>query len=274
MYSAISVLTIVHGRHQALRNLLDGLATSTLLPSDVVIVHMNETPIQLKDYPFPIRQIRHETGSGLNLSAARNQAILHAQAENNVFLDVDCIPEPTLVAQYAETLGNTTDLVSGRVRYLSREQTEALQADTDLFAASTADPVRPENKPFTHELFWTLNFGCRKATFQAIGGFDEQYAGYGGEDTDFAFMARAKGITLHTIDATAFHQYHPSYSPPLNHVQDILHNAQVFHSKWGKWPMEGWLKAFAERGYMEQTAAGPRLKRLPTAAEIEMAKKI
>ncbi|KGE12298.1 glycosyltransferase family 2 protein [Sphingobacterium deserti] len=274
MHKSISLLTIVHGRQNALRNLLNGVAEGSLFPMEVVIVHMNEQPLQLDNYPFAIRQVLHKSQHGLNLAAARNFAMLHSQSPKNVFLDVDCIPERTLIAQYAEALDDSADLISGRVRYLSQKASEELHASNDLFKESTPDPVRPENKPFVHELFWTLNFGCNKETFRAVGGFDENYSGYGGEDTDFAFTARAKGIGLKTIDATAFHQYHPSYSPPLNHLQDIIHNATVFYNKWDKWPMEGWLKAFLEKGFIEETVEGLRIKRLPTASEIQMVKKL
>ncbi|WP_409241961.1 glycosyltransferase family 2 protein, partial [Caballeronia sp. INML3] len=39
-------------------------------------------------------------------------------------------------------------------------------------------------------MFWSLNFACHLNTFEQIGGFDDAYTGYGGEDTDFAFRAK------------------------------------------------------------------------------------
>ena len=47
--------------------------------------------------------------------------------------------------------------------------------------------------------------------------------------------------------AWAFHQHHPTATPPAQHLHDILRNATLFKRRWGWWPMTGWLDAFAER---------------------------
>jgi hypothetical protein len=76
-------------------------------------------------------------------------------------------------------------------------------------------------------------------------GFCTQYRGYGAEDTGFAQTASAAGIPTRSVgDAHAFHQHHPVSDPPVEHLHDIVRNAQVFHHRWGWWPMTGWLNAF------------------------------
>lgn len=87
----------------------------------------------------------------------------------------------------------------------------------------------------------------RAATWEHIGGFCELYRGYGGEDTDFAQCAAAGGVTMHWVGgADAFHQYHPVSNPPIEHLDDILCNAAVFHRRWGWWPMQEWLDELRE----------------------------
>jgi len=117
-------------------------------------------------------------------------------------------------------------------------------------------------------LFWSLNFGCSKATYSKIGGFDEDFSGYGAEDTDFAFSANKNGVDFKTIDALAYHQYHPSYDPPVNHIESIVENATRFKAKWGLWPMEGWLRKFCEMGYTSFISGQINLLKLPTTDEI------
>lgn len=34
----------------------------------------------------------------------------------------------------------------------------------------------------------------------------------------------------------------------MQHLADIVANARCFRSKWGVWPMRGWLRAFADAG--------------------------
>ena len=48
--------------------------------------------------------------------------------------------------------------------------------------------------------------------------------------------------------ADAFHQYHSTQDPPIQHLDDIISNATVFHHRWGFWPMQGWLDAFRGLG--------------------------
>jgi len=271
MLDPITILTLVHNRERALINQLQGIANNSQFPIEVIIVRMNEPSAPLPDLPFAVKQLRLDQDKGINLASARNYAMQHSRTDFNIFLDVDCVPSSTLITAYSATLPSSDNLVSGRVRYLSKKHTKALYPGKDLLSCSVADPVRSEDEDFTHELFWTLNFGCSKATFQHIGGFDEQYNGYGAEDTDFAFTARSQGIGILTLDAIAFHQYHPSYWPPLNHLESILKNAKLFFDKWATWPMEGWLQAFEELGYIQRQADDITLLRKPTAGEIARA---
>ena len=111
-----------------------------------------------------------------------------------------------------------------------------------------------------HTLFWTLSFAITACTWRRVGGFCEDYVGYGGEDTDYGQLARRAGVELCWVGgAWTYHQHHPVESPPVRHIDDILRNAAIFHRRWGWWPMEGWLTAFAERGLV--SFEGGRWKR-------------
>ncbi len=104
-------------------------------------------------------------------------------------------------------------------------------------------------KQGNHNLFWSLSAALTPATWSQVGGFCEEYVGYGGEDTDFAWLARSRGVELAWVGgADAYHQHHPVSSPPVEHVEAIVRNAHLFHKRWNEWPMRGWLEAFAERG--------------------------
>ena len=58
--------------------------------------------------------------------------------------------------------------------------------------------------------------------------------------------------------AHAYHQWHPVSSPPWEHIEDIVANANRFHDKWGTFPMEGWLEAFEAEGAVEKQEAPKR----------------
>lgn len=272
MYIAedISILTLVHGRRDALRNMLRGIARGPMFPAEVLIVHMNERAEEVYgDYPFAIRGVSLAMGETLNLSRARNMAMEIASTPYAVFLDVDCIPETSLLPLYKLGFQQRCLLISGRVRYLPKGFDKMAEWMDNMYVISTPDPVRSGYGDYPYELFWSLNFGCSKETFEHIGGFDTAFIGYGGEDTDFGFSAWNKEVPHQTIDAFAFHQYHPSYDPPVNHLKSVVANASYFYGKWGAWPMGGWLKKFEDRGLILRKDNSISILREPTSAEIE-----
>ncbi len=115
-------------------------------------------------------------------------------------------------------------------------------------------------------LFWSLSFAMSAGDWDRVGGFDEGYVGYGGEDTDYAMRLQAAGGRLFWVgDAAAYHQHHPVESPPYRHLEDIVRNANRFWDRWGYSPMEGWLDAFAAEGLVTLTGLPPRWAR--TAAD-------
>ena len=159
------------------------------------------------------------------------------------------------------------------VRYLGGGDASDEWEEGDLLARGHAHPVRSfpahglreESNP---GLFWSLAFAVRKQRFKAIGGFDEGFVGYGGEDTDFGYRAAAAGLPLLFVGgAIACHQYHDSHEPPVQHVADIVRNATHFYARWRRWPMEGWLTAFAAMGLVEWSDDELVLRRLPTPEE-------
>ncbi|WP_165305023.1 glycosyltransferase family 2 protein [Pedobacter sp. SYP-B3415] len=269
----ISVLTLTHNRNGALFNTLAGLAAGTELPAEVVIVHLNEDTIPLPELPFPVKSLTLHTGNHLNLARARNTAMAQSSSAFNIFLDVDCVPARDLIAEYRRAFQSADVLWSGTVRYLAEGATDIENWQHNMESLSRPDPVRHGHDTYPYEWFWSLNFGCSAAVFDKIGRFDEQFKGYGGEDTDFAFSARANGVPLKVVHATAYHQHHPSYSPPLNHFTPIISNASRFIQKWKQLPMPGWLEAFARMDLIRINGNEIEILRNPAEAEIQAALK-
>ncbi|MEV4402919.1 glycosyltransferase [Actinoplanes sp. NPDC049598] len=219
--------------------------------------------------PFPGAEVVHVPPGehGMRLAAGRNRgAQAAADAGLLVFLDADCLPGPGLLDRYrAAAAAHPGALLCGPVTYLpdgvKPENADALPA---LTAPHAARPAPPDGEnvvagPDDHRLFWSLSFAVTAATWTTIGGFDEQYEGYGGEDTDLAYTARKAGVPLVWVGgAHAYHQYHPTSSPPWQHLDDILRNGRLFAARWGFWPMQGWLDAFAAAGAIEHTPTGWR----------------
>lgn len=270
----VNVITIVHGRSAHLHNLIRGLEQSTVLAQGLWVIHMNEPCAQLHSEHFPIHEVTLESSTGLPLARARNAMLTLTAPGPWVFIDVDCIPGPQMLEHYLTALGEYPhDLHLGAVRYLPEGANAQGWDHASLQAQSVAHPLSvyrgDPGDELDHALFWSLNFACTREVFERVGGFDEGYTGYGAEDTDFAFRARDRKVPLRVAQALAFHQYHPTYSPPLNHFQDIISNAMRFHQRWKVWPMEGWLRSFAERGLIHWEGETLRVLRTPEQTEVD-----
>jgi N-acetylglucosaminyl-diphospho-decaprenol L-rhamnosyltransferase len=275
-----SVLTLVRGRTDRLRNLMQGLARQTLPPRELVIAWMqSQRAPDLPDPGCPVRHL-HVPGEPMPLAAARNRAAEAACAELLVFLDVDCIPSPGLVAAYANAAGTTWGLLLGEVLYLPPG---AVADDPDpafldrLGRIHPARPALPDTglrpEPDAGQL-WGLSFALPAASWREAGGMDEAFVGYGGEETDLAARLAASGLpTFWVAGARAYHQHHPVHVPPLQHFAPILANATRFRARHGRWCMTYWLGQFRAAGLIDWDADAPaiRLIRLPTGPEIAAA---
>ena len=271
----LSVITLVKNRAAHLDRLLAGVDVSKTAPREVIIVDMSDEPLTPRRLNVPISVVRLPT-SKLPLAAARNRGAAAASGRYLLFLDVDCIPQSGLIGAMREALVRNDHLICAEVRYLGPAARD-LSRDAALFAASATHPhrrfpaqgMRAESNP---GLFWSLLFGLRRETFMKLNGFDELYEGYGAEDTDFGFRAAEAGVPLMFMGGTgAFHQYHGVINPPLQHLADIVQNANLFYRRWQLWPMQDWLAAFASLGLIACYDDRIVLLRLPTQAEIESA---
>ncbi|KPQ32051.1 MAG: putative glycosyltransferase [Phormidesmis priestleyi Ana] len=272
----ISVLTLTRNRTDHLQNLLKGLALSSRLPDECIVIHMNEPAEVLGDWPFPCEHSTYENSDALlPLPKARNAAAHRASGNLLLFLDVDCIPAEKMVAEYEKACEERPDAIAmGNVHYLSKKITIDWTEDS-LKTKSAPHPKRDITqtaslaKEENYGLFWSLSFAISRSLFEQLDGFSERYSNYGAEDTDFAWKARAAGIDLCWVPkALAFHQFHTSEVPPWHNFKSIVYNAQVFYERWGEWPMGGWLKVFAAEGYIDWAIEGDYLKviRLPQKA--------
>ena len=262
----LSVCTLAHGRDAHLSNLVRGLSESTLQPDELVIAVMQDTRYDLPETAFPIHQILLGK-EGICLAAARNTAARAASGELLVFLDVDCIPAPGLLGDYAAVAARHEGAFMGEVGYLPQGAT-AQGIDYDLFervavkhSERAGPPLKEVGKCGDYRCFWSLNFALNARTFEAVGGFDEAYVGYGGEDTDFGRALFEQGVPLWWVrGAKAYHQHHPHHMPPVHHLDSVLANAKVFADKWGEPTMQHWLRAFRLMGLVRPNASGGWVK--------------
>ncbi len=172
----------------------------------------------------PVRIVRQER-RGFGLARARNAGARAASHDILVFLDGDVIAEAGLLAAHACWHHAVSDaLTLGFCACVSVEGVDA-QAVRDrpaslaeLFAgrprdgpwlerhmARTADLTSGHDDAF--RAVTGHNLGISRAFFEEVGGFDESFSRYGGEDTEFGYRVQMRGgLLVPARDAFGWHQ--------------------------------------------------------------------
>jgi GT2 family glycosyltransferase len=274
-----AVITLVAGRHRHLALQQDGLAAGSRLPDHYVLVTMDDPEaarLAGARTPTPDSLSVTVTRGRLPLAAARNagarRALAHG-ADLLVFLDVDCVPGRRALERYAAHAADGA-LLCGPVSYLPPRPRGGYRLGT-LPHLAAPHPARPAPaagevlRGGDHNLFWSLSFALTAGTWHRIGGFCEEYEGYGGEDTDFASSAAEAGVDVWWLGgADAYHQHHPVNDPPTRHLDDILRNGALYKRRWGSWPMRGWLEDFARLGLVRHDPITDMWHKTPARTEV------
>ncbi|UVI39319.1 glycosyltransferase family 2 protein [Qipengyuania spongiae] len=277
------MLTLVRGRQEHLDHLIAGLRAQHRAPDELVVAYMQDKPPRLPDDTgFAIRSVRVD-GDPLPLAKARNCAADTSTGDILAFLDVDCIPDPTFVQRAAEAIdGDPTGVYLPEVRYLPANahgwlDDDGLEPDyASLRAQGERHPAKPDLADCAVRTIddfgelWGLAFILTADTWHAAEGMNEDYIGYGAEETDLGRRLQRSGASLFWLGGTVcFHQHHTVHKPPLQHFESIVRNARLFRSLWGEWCMDYWLEDFARRGLIERSETVIKVLREPGAAEIE-----
>ncbi|MGB3591425.1 MAG: galactosyltransferase-related protein [Nonlabens sp.] len=268
-----TAITIHYDREQQLNNMLRGLAKCSKHPEEVLIINMGPQPKIHRDYGLNIqvKQIEGDDSARLPIGEARNMGAQLASHDHLHFLDVDCIPGHHYLQDMTRYLYQNDGLVMGTPRYLYEDPKPQFSCE-DLYSISSAHHKRPRveqvQKCDDPGMFWSLCFSITKQTFNKLGGFDSNFQGYGGEDTDLSFRCKEQQVPFFLAPCEVYHQQHGFYKPPVDKIDSIVENCNYFYSKWNRWPMDKHLKAFQQRGYIDwsqdQTAPIKIIKRPDT----------
>ena len=190
---------------------LEGLCRQTVPPSEVIVVN-DAGPAQTGELVMSYRErlpVQYHYFGGSKQyqrsAAARNLGVRASTGSLLLFLDGDMVPDPDLVAAHLAHRVDGIAFFGFRRHYpmgLVRRFAGALDY-TSLRRASYPDPrlsqystwERPEQ--FRH--FYSCNCSIPANIFCAIGGFDERYEGWGGEDIDLGWRLTRSGVSLYPL---------------------------------------------------------------------------
>lgn len=209
-----------------------------------------------------IRIVRQED-MGFRAAQVRNLAIREAKGQVIVCLDCDMLPPRRFLSAHLRWFHATTLplVVLGVRRFVDTHDlsAEAIFEDPQLAEALPDVPgpdvaqhggaptldwriprafhtnmLKTSKAPFA--LMGAGNVSFTKALVDAVGGFDETFQRWGGEDVELGYrMWRRGAYFVMDPETTALHQDHPS---PVNRPEDQAHTRKLLGSKvphWRSW---------------------------------------
>ena len=218
----ISVLLATYNWPKALKLCLESLATQTDLDFEIIIAddgssNTTKDLIESIKPSFPV-QIKHLWQEDLGFRKTRilNQAIAQASGNYLVFLDGDCICQPTFIANH-RLLAKPGYLVTGSRVLLDHTLTKQLLEwscwSFKHFAShllwyrlhgainkywplkiQLGDGAWRNYQKFMWRRIKGCNMACWKSDALKINGFDETMTGWGHEDADFVFRLTNIGL--------------------------------------------------------------------------------
>ena len=166
---ALTFITVCKARLEHLKRSMPAAAAQA--PCIVVDYACPEgTGSWVEDQHPSVTVVRVGRGTEFNLSAGRNAGAAAARTDWLCFLDADVVPDENFVA--------AVDPLLRPGRYL-----------------------RP--LPLTQDNWGFLL--CQRADFARSGGYDEGFAGWGGEDDDLCFRLEARGISRQAFPSYLLH---------------------------------------------------------------------
>ena len=219
----VSLILTTFNWPEALDLVLQSVAKQNLRPAQVIIADDGSTVstrlvIERYKQQLPIELV-WQPDSGFRAARARNLAILRAEHDYIIFVDGDCLLPPDFIENHLR-LARRGKIVAGSRALISAQETDRLTRNSErksidqLFASHKFIKLPLGALRDTKQRSWrtvrSCNFGVCKADVIDIHGFDEEYIGWGREDSDFVVRLLQAGITVRSgrFAACVAHLYH------------------------------------------------------------------
>lgn len=248
MNSEISVIIPVYNAVRALELVLTGYLRQSHRQFEVFIADDGSGP-EMRTFldgfsrhgSFPVRYVA-QRDEGYRKTRILNEAVRATSAPYLIFADADCIPHPRFVEAHWNHRASRTVLCGRRVNLDARTSEALAPMDVSDGKLERVTPARllaaffrggghwdegiPIRNRFLHQ--WinykvpTLlgcNFSIEKSLLEEVNGFNEDFHGYSGEDTELEYRLRLAGASFRWVRhrAIQYHLYHPARtSSPTN----------------------------------------------------------
>jgi glycosyltransferase involved in cell wall biosynthesis len=236
---SISVIVTTYNWPQALARVLNGLCAQDYQQVEVIVADdgsKDDTADVVNSFrdkfSFPLIHC-WQPDEGFQAAMCRNKAVSKAKNEYLIFLDGDCVPLPHFVGNHARLAERRWFVAGNRIllnesftkevlnKQLAIEQWKANRwLIARLFAKCNRIPTRYDMplgnlrklSPQKWQGVKTCNLGVWRDDFIAVNGLDENYVGWGLEDSDLIVRLQRHGVKrkLGKFSVEVLHLWHPN----------------------------------------------------------------
>lgn len=242
-----SLIITTYNRKDALELVLQSVLQQEELPDEVIIADdgsREDTAKMIRDYaatfPIPLRHVWQED-EGFRAAAIRNKALAVANNDYIVFIDGDLVLHPNFIADHKRIAHKRYFIQGSRVLLNEKLTASAIRDRRTIFSIFESGVYNRKNmvrSRWLSRLFSyksknlyrvrSVNLSFWLEDAKKVNGFNEDFVGWGREDSEFAARMQNAGlIKLHLKFAGfGYHLFHPENSRAmLPQNQEILDNA-------------------------------------------------
>ncbi len=227
----ISLIITTYNRPDALEKVLDGLKLQTRMPAEIIIAddgsgRETEQAVEdgRQDMPVPMEHVWQDD-QGFRAAGIRNKAIVKASGDYIILLDGDCIPGKHFIADHLK-LAKPGYFYQGKRILVNKKASNRFtcrdaNALSRLVALSLKRQIANRHHMIRIPFFPVLssskmsgikscNMGIFRKDLFAVNGFNENFKGWGREDSELVARLYKFGLKRkdHPFMAACFHLWH------------------------------------------------------------------
>ena len=254
MLPSVSLVITTYNWKEALALCLKSVARQRVLPHEVVVADDGsdvDTVLLVREiarsFPVPLRHAWQED-LGFRAARARNLGIAASKGDYVIFVDGDMILHPQFVADHVALVRPGSYLLGGRLNAAQKESERLLAGGAPRFSVFMPFAPRGAGGELRRKhamriptlaaikatrrrggVAMSCNLGVWRLDLQRINGFNNDFEGWGREDTELTMRLQHAGVRRRLLrySGLAIHLWHPTrwpqgISPNLTLPNDAL----------------------------------------------------
>ncbi|EAW0606229.1 glycosyltransferase [Campylobacter lari] len=253
-----ALIITTYNQKERLALVLDSVKNLEPLPDEVLIADdgSREDTAKLiqayqKDFPCKLEHIWQED-KGFRAAASRNKAIKASKSEYIILIDGDMILEKNFIGDHLKFASLKTILQGSRT-ILNEKESKELLSKNDFSLAFDKKGFKNQRSIFLAKCIYkfskltkkffkksqlvkgskTCNMSFYKSDFEAIEGFNENFIGWGREDSEFVarFLFNDGVFKRLKFNALAYHIYHEENSKNMLEINHQIYLDTIKNKK-------------------------------------------